>query len=276
MAEQIQPTSAMVRRPGPRPPTAAAMTPKEIVGILRRHVWLIISSVVLGLIIGGVAWYLLQRFLPTYSAETAIEVLPPGTTDPMELRGLQPNKDLYYQFRFTKAAFIKQQSTLQNLLRRDKIRDTDWFKQFNNNIPKAVEELEDNLGASPQREGNWIILSMKCGNKKESALIVNEMLDLFLKAQQDIATSDIRAQLAKRTEQQRRLKGELQQAEDTLETIRKGTEFTNLGDIRFRSYLDDKISGLETMNNELQNNVAQLESLVVTLTARAEGNLTRL
>jgi len=269
----MQPTSAMVRRPGPRAPTAAAaaMTPKEIVGILRRHILLMIFSAVLGLIVGGVAWYLFRRFLPTYRAETAIEVLPPGTADPMQLQSLQPNKDLYYQFRFTKAAFIKQQSTLQNLLRRDKIRDTEWFKQFNNDIPKAVEELEDNLGAAAQRDGNWIMLSMKCGDKKESALIVNEMLDLFLKEQQNIATRDIRAQLAKRTEQQRRLKGELQQADDTLETIRKGTEFTNLGEQRFRSYLDDKLSNLETMNNELQNNVAQLESLIVTLTARAEG-----
>jgi len=269
----MQPTSAMVRRPGPRAPAAApaAMTPKEIVGILRRHILLMVFSAVFGLIVGGVAWYLLQRFLPTYTAQTAIEVLSPGTSDPMQIGSSPANKDLAYQFRFTKAAFIKQQSTLQNLLRRDKIRDTEWFKQFNNDIPKAVEELEDDLGAAAQREGNWIMLSMKCGDKKESALIVNEMLDLFLKEQQNIATRDIRAQLAKRTEQQRRLKGELQQAEDTLETIRKGTEFTNLGEQRFRSYLDDKLSGLETMNNELQNNVAQLESLVVTLTARAEG-----
>jgi capsular exopolysaccharide synthesis family protein len=273
MTEQMQPTSAMVRRPGPRAPVAAAaaMTPKEIVGILRRHILLMVFSTMFGLIVGGVAWFLLRKYLPKYTAQTAIEVLPPGETDPMKIGGLQPNKDLFYQFRSTKAAYIKQQSTFQNLLRRDKIRETEWFKQFDNDIPKAVEKLEDDLGAVAQREGSWIMLSMECGDKKESALIVNEMLDLFLKEQNNIATRDIRAQLARRTEQQRRLKGELQQAEDTLETIRKGTEFTNLGDQRFRSYLDDKISDLEAMNNELQNQVSQLESLVVTLTARSEG-----
>lgn len=274
MTGQIQPTNAMVRRPGPRPPMAAVaptLTPKEIIGILRRHVLLMIFSATLGLVIGGVAWYLFQRFLPTYTAETAIEVLSPGTADPMEIRTTLANKDLAYQLRFTKAAFIKQQSTLENLLRRDKIRDTEWFKQFNNNIPKTVEDLEDNLRASPQREGNWIMLSMKCHNKKESALIVNEMLDLFLKGQQDIATRAVREQLAKRTDQQRRLRGELQQANDTLETIRKGTEFTDLGGQRFRGYLDYKLSGLENIKNELQNNVAQLESFVTTLRVRAEG-----
>lgn len=274
MTGQIQPTNAMVRRPGPRPPMAAGaptLTPKEIIGILRRHVLLMIFSATLGLVIGGVAWYLFRRFLPTYTAQTAIEVLPPGTADPMEIRTTLANKDLAYQLRFTKAAFIKQQSTLENLLRRDKIRDTEWFKGFNNDIPKTVEDLEDNLRASPQREGNWIMLSMKCHDKKESALIVNEMLDLFLKGQQDIATRDVVGQLAKRTDQQRRLRGELQQSNDTLETIRKGTEFTNLGGQRFRDYLDYKLSGLENMKNELQNNVAQLESFVTTLRVRAEG-----
>ncbi len=264
----------MVRRPGPRPPMAAGaptLTPKEIIGILRRHVLLMIFSATLGLVIGGVAWYLFRRFLPTYTAQTAIEVLPPGTADPMEIASSPGNKDLAYQLRFTKAAFIKQQSTLENLLRRDKIRDTEWFKRFNNDIPKTVEDLEDNLRASPQREGNWIMLSMKCHDKKESALIVNEMLDLFLKGQQDIATRDVREQLAKRTDQQRRLRGELQQANDTLETIRKGTEFTNLGGRGFRGYLDYKLSGLENMKNELQSNVAQIESFVTTLRVRAEG-----
>jgi succinoglycan biosynthesis transport protein ExoP len=274
MTGQIQPTNAMVRRPGPRPPMAAAaatITPKEIIGILRRHVWLMIFSTILGLIVGGVAWYLFRRFLPTYTAQTAIEVLSPGTSDPMQIGSAPANKDLAYQLRFTKAASIKQQGTLQNLLRRDKIRDTEWFKQFNNDIPKAVEDLEDNLGASPQREGNWIMLSMKCHDKKESALIVNEMLDLFIKEQIDIATRDVRLQLAKRTDQQRRLRGELQQAEDALKTFREGTSFTNLGGATFRDYLDVKLSGLETMNNDLQNQVAMLNSLLMTLRVRAEG-----
>ncbi|MHC5060967.1 MAG: GumC family protein [Planctomycetota bacterium] len=274
MTGQIQPTNAMVRRPGPRPSAASAaptLTPKQIVGILRRHIWLMIISTTLGVFFGGAAWYLCRRFIPTYTAQTAIEVLPPGTTDPMEIATGSVNKDLAYQLRFTKAAFIKQQSTFEKLLRIDKVRETAWFKQFNNDIPKAVECLEDDLGASPQREGNWIMLSMRCHDKKESALIVNEMLNLFLQEQRNIATRGVTEQLAARTEQQRRLWGELQQAEDTLETIRKGTEFTNLGGAAFRDYLDIKLSGLETMNTNLQSQEAQLQSFITTLRVRSEG-----
>ncbi|RKY11973.1 MAG: hypothetical protein DRP65_02635 [Planctomycetota bacterium] len=276
MTGQIQPTSpgAMVRRAGPRPPMAAGaptLTPKQIVGILRRHILLMIFSATVGLVIGGVAWYLFQRFMPTYMAQTAIEVLPPGITDPMEIASSPANKDMAYQLRFTKAAFIKQQSTFENLLRRDKVRETNWFKQFNNDIPKAVKELEDNFRASPQREGNWIMLSMKCRDKKESALIVNEMMDLFLKAQDDIAKRDVRRQLEQRTNQQRRLRTELQQAEDALKVIREGTAYTNLGDQRFQDTLDIKLASLEMKNTELQNDIAQLESMITTFRIRAEG-----
>ena len=47
MANEIQPGSRVVRVPAPRGPAnagpaAGAMTPKEIAGILRRHVFMII------------------------------------------------------------------------------------------------------------------------------------------------------------------------------------------------------------------------------------------
>jgi succinoglycan biosynthesis transport protein ExoP len=60
-------------------------------------------------------------------------------------------------------------------------------------------------------------------------------------------------------------------SEDALKTFREGTSFTNLGGQNFRDYLDVKLSGLETMNNDLQNQVAMLNSLLMTLRVRAEG-----
>jgi len=136
MTGQIQPTARMAAPIAPRPPMAATaqmtMTPKEIMGIFRRHIWLIILFTMAGVIIGGGAWFLMQRYFPKYSASTAINVLPPVETDPMQFTTTQPNKDLYFQFRSTKAAFMRQQNYYQQLLRKDKIRQTEWFAQFNN------------------------------------------------------------------------------------------------------------------------------------------------
>jgi len=281
MTEHIQPAGnlsggSIIRPIGMRPPMAGqsqTITPKEIIAILRRHVLLIISFTVLGVIIGGISWFLLRRYAPVYTASTAIEVLHPGQSDPMSFTSGVSNKDLFYQFRSTKAAFIKQQNNLQELLKRDKIRQTAWFKKFDNNIVKAVETLEKKMGASAQREANWILVSMKCNSQKESALIVNEMVDLFIKTQHDMATRDIRAQLAERTKQQQLIKTQLAQAEESLDTIRKGTEYTNLqgNTSGFRSYLDLKLSSIETNYDELESNIGRLEATIATLTTRAEG-----
>ena len=138
MTGQIQPTVRMTAPIAPRPPMAVAapmtMTPKEIVGIFRRHIWLIILFTAAGLIIGGGAWFLMQRYCPRYTANTAINVSPPIDVDPMLFSSVQSNKDLYYQFRFTKASFMRQQYYYQQLIRRDKIRETKWFAQFDNSL----------------------------------------------------------------------------------------------------------------------------------------------
>ncbi len=280
MTGQIQPIGKppggnLIRPGGPRPPVNAppmTITPKEIIGILRRHILMIICSTVIGVIIGGGSWFLLLRFAPKYTATASIEVLPPGKSDPMTFASAQANKDLFYQFRATKAAFIKQQSMLQELLKRDKIRETAWFMQFDNNTADAVDKLKKKMGANAQREGNWIVISMTCKSKKESALIVNEMADLFFKSQLEMATRDIRAQLAERTKQQKLIKTQLLQAEDSLDIIRKGTSYTNLaGAGTFNDYLNRKLANIEMSYDELESDVSRLEAIIVTLRERATG-----
>ena len=113
-------------------PVAAAMsmTPKDIMGILRRHLWLIITLTVVGTAIGVVSWFLFNRYMPRYTAIAQIEVLPPMQQDPTTITEAQPQKDIYYQFRFTKAALMTQQNMLQELLRHETVRGTNWYKQF--------------------------------------------------------------------------------------------------------------------------------------------------
>ncbi len=271
LTNQNQRSAMAVNRPGPAVPAGGVqLTPKQIVGIIRRHVLLIIACTVLGTIIGGGLWYGLLKFAPKYTARTAINVLPPMTKDPMQIGSIAPNKDYYYEFRVTKANFIKQQSVLQELLQRDKIRQTDWFSQFNNDIAEAVEDLEDHMGVSAQRDGNWIIISMTCGSKKEAALIVNEMVDLVLKKQDQLAKSDTRNQLRDRIGQQENLQQQLNAIQSQLDAIRGSTQLGGVAG-NFRNYLDDSLEETETRYTNLASEARRIEELVETLRKRAEG-----
>ena len=246
----------------------AVVMAKELTSLRKASV--IVSFTVVGLIIGGAVWLALSKAAPQCTAEVAIEVLPPGGIDPFSFGPGQIDKDLYYQLRVSKAEFIKQQSTLEKLLRRDKVRATNWFRRFDNDNADAMENLEDNLIATVQSDSLLIKLSMTCESRKESALIVNEMLDLFLKEQLDMAARDIRAKLRKVTEQQRRLKGELQQVEDTLETIRKGTDFVNLDRLDFPEHISKKLIDLEARYNKLETEMSIVESHIATLKSQPE------
>lgn len=274
MTGQIQPTVRMTAPIAPRPPMAVAapmtMTPKEIVGIFRRHIWLIILFTAAGLIIGGGAWFLMQKYFPRYTANTAINVLPPIEVDPVQFSSAQSNKDLYYQFRSTKAAFMRQQYFYQELIRKDKIRETDWFAQFDNDIADTVEDLKDHLGVSAQREGNWIIVSMTCKSKKESALIVNEAVDLFLDLQKDNATRNIREELVEWRDQKVNLTKDLTDVNGALDALRKKTGFINLaGSGTFRDYMDTRLADLERKHTYDSSEASRLTGLVKTLRRRA-------
>src|SRR4030042_1585785 len=112
MPEQRQTQIPVGRIPGPlgtRPiarPAAPAMTPKEIFGILRRHILMIVSMITLGLILGGIGWFLLLRYYPRYTAQTFIRVLPPVEKDPATIGGAVVNKDIQYGHRVSVANLI--------------------------------------------------------------------------------------------------------------------------------------------------------------------------
>ena len=230
--------------------TASAMniTPKEILDILRRHLFLIISLTILGAVIGGGLWYVLRIVAPKYTAKTYIEVLHPGQFDPTVIGTPIASKDIAYEFRSSKAALIKQQSMLQELIRRDAIRETKWFKKFSNDIIKIIEDLKENLGVAPDRNSNYISISMTCGNAEEAALIVNQMVDLFVRSQQTAAEADVGQKLRDLSQQENETRDKLRNISSSLADIRRSTGLTQLEggtEQNFRHTITEKFASLE-------------------------------
>ena len=252
-----------------------AMTPKEIFGILRRHVLLISSFSVLGLIVGGTSWYLLRRYSPKYTAETYIKVLPPVEKDPMTISGTQVSKDIQYGSRLSMAGLIKQQSTLQSLVERDKIRETKWFKDFgevkDKSIARAVKDLRKRFVASAQRDGDYVRLAMTCGDKREAALIVNEMVSLFIASQGSTKKEEIAEKLARLEDQRVRVQRDLDSAEKALKDVRERWGFTDLEESDFEHTITRKLNALELDQSEILLEMNQIGASIQTLKKQAIG-----
>jgi polysaccharide biosynthesis transport protein len=268
-----------------RPPAAkaaseAVLTPKEALGMLRRHLWLILFMTILGGAVGTGGWYLLRRYLPLYRAETAIRVLPPIETDPMNMVVAQVQQDIRYGHRVTLANLMKSQSTLQELLQRDEVRNTKWYRQKTKNgvdVARAVQCLDRNLVAFPHRDAEHILVSMTCGSPKEAALIVNQMVDLFIKQHGETERGDVRQKLADLAQRQSAVEQEIRDSEAILQNVSRKTGISDLdrpAGRYFQHTITLRLNELDKDESDLGLAIKQLQADIGTLRQLAEGPIT--
>ena len=254
---------------------STALTPKEVVGMLRRHLWLILFLTILGGAAGAGGWYLMRRFRPLYKAETIIKVLPPVDTDPMEIVTTQVQQDIQYGHRVSLANLMKRQGSLQSLLQSDKVRQTKWFRnRMHGDIPHAVAYLERHLNAFPHREAEHIIVSMTCGSATEAALIVNEMARLFVSEHGETQRGDVSDKLIELTGRQSIVEREIADSERAMQRLREESGLTDLErpDGRyFQHTVTLRLNDLELQESELSLAIKQLRADIENLRALAEG-----
>jgi len=262
---------------GTRPALVPTLTPKDILSILRRHTLLIVALTVLGLVAGGGTWFVLRKYFPSYTARTYIEVLPPGERDPMTLGTGVLQKDILYGYRLSMASIIKGQRSLEELCARDKVKATDWFSGRDRNMKKAVMYLDKHFGAYAQRDSAFIEISMTCRSDKESALIVNEMLDLFLASRGGYQRGEIADKLAGLEEQRARVQRDLDQANKSLDELRTAWGITDLDTPTLRYFQHTvtlKLNDLELKKSELDMAIKQSQADIKNLERLATGPIT--
>ena len=295
-----QKTKAVNRMTGPttlrRPAAAVTLTPKEVVSVLRRHLFLIILLTVLGLIIAGVTWFLLLSYLPKYTAETYIRVLTPIQQDPKDIGTTRANKDLEYGYRVSIANLIGQQSTLQELIDREKVQETQWFKSFakpwfkrfagfddNEEITnreqcilRAFKDLKKHFSAFPHRDAEFVILKMTCRNAREAADIVNEMAILFIASYGSTKQSEVKAKLRELEQRRVSVYNELIAAEKAMAEVADSSGITDLErpyGRNFQHIIALRLNQLEFEQNDLTLMIKQLEADIGNLKRLAEEDV---
>ena len=284
MVEQKQTRMAVDRAAGPTGPMSPVaaqpgvptLTPKEIAGILRRHILLIVFMTILGLIVGGVGWYLLRKYVPKYTARTYIRVLPPVERHPMVVGTGVVASNIQYSYRQSMASLMRRQQSLEDLLRVAKVQETKWFRKFGEikdvKMQKALKDLQGHLGARAERDAEFVTVSMTCGDAEESALIVNEMIDMFLKSQGVTKRREVAERMTRLEEQRVRLERDLNDAERAMADLRVATKFTDLkerGDLR--STIRVKLDNLELRQNDLILGIKQIQADIENLERMATG-----
>ncbi len=262
----------------PRPVGAAAMTSKEVFAILRRHILLIVVLTAVGFALGGGTWQVLQRYWPRYTAQTLLEVLPPVETDPMDIVAVQVQKDLQYQHRVSMASLIKQQSMLWNLLQSDKVKETAWWLPYKGkDIRKPFKYLQRHFVAYPERDAEYVRVSMTCGKASDAALILNEAATLFVRSQVMGRQQDVGETLAELQDRRDKVQLDVDGVNRALKEIRDTANSSDLEQRAgryWRHTYELKLDDLELQQNELLLGIRQTEADVENLKRLAEGPVT--
>jgi len=144
-------------------------------------------TIVIGLAAGGIACYLLRKHTSRYTAKTYVEVLPPAEAEPLAGQSHQTQEDIEYARRYTIARIIRSSWTFEELVGREAIHRTKWFRSFGRVADEAadgaIEDFKKHLWSSARRDGNLVEIRMTCRSAEDAALIVNQVIDLMFERQ---------------------------------------------------------------------------------------------
>lgn len=274
----VRPPMQPFRSPGMPVHPAGTITARQVVVILRRHLLLVAIVTIAGCAAGAGVCYLLRRYLPRYTAQAQLEVLAAVREDPMVMVTPQVQKDVRYESRVSVAGLIRSQGTLEELLRRQKVRQTHWFTtEMGSNITKAILYLNRYLGAFAQRDAEFVTVTMTCAMAKDAADIVNEMANMFVQNQGIEKRTEIQERLANLDNRRAQVQVELDKVNESLDQVRTKWDITDLGP-QSGAFLHQhpvvvKLNQLLLQEEELIQAIAQMESTVRSLEELATGPL---
>jgi capsular exopolysaccharide synthesis family protein len=175
----------------------APMGAADVWRVIRSNIWLIL----LMLVVCAAGGYLTNRYVlkPHFSRFQSTALLRVVTPQEMVRGRVAPTEvsDAYETAvrneAMTQAAMLKHDSLLIEVLNdpNSKVRETQWWQEFGNNVQKAKEDLVDNFTAIPVQESRQIAVSMEYRVPEDCKTIVNEIVSKHLDKERRRKSDDV-------------------------------------------------------------------------------------
>ena len=241
---------------GPRPDAAAsAMTIKDVLGIIRRRLWMIILSTVLGTMIGVGLWAYFWKFSPEY---TSVGYVTCKVQAQSVLAGFRvmDRPDIIEQETQTRALDLRSEDFLADILERSNIRASNWYKEREDNPEKMMDDMKSGFSASPQRGTKYIAVSMSARSSAEAKLFVDESLIEFQNRMRSEADRSLNANLTALDVQRKTLENDVKELRTQLESLNLQAKVP--GWERGRTVITEELSTLHQERLRLEALISEL------------------
>ena len=188
------------RTPAQTAVPATTFTPKEILGMLRRRMWMIIIITTLIIIASVGLWFVLLKLAPRYTSRGLIRCEPPIQTDMLSTQKIIPTPGLIELETRSRAQELRNESFLAEILGRRVVQESKWYKSFGNDIDDRFKGLKKRFGATPMRDTEFVMVSMTTASAKESKKILDDILRLFQQKTYGMTQTGLRSELAAQQE----------------------------------------------------------------------------
>ena len=157
--------------------SAMGITGKDMLRAIRRRMWVIIVSVLTTTSLAVVGSYLWEQYLPFYTADAYLAIVPPKATA-MTASLEQTPRDIMERMGNKLTRIVRDVDVMNDVLKSDEIQNTDWYKKYKVRGPaELLDRLTREVGVSSVPTEGMIRISMTGPNPKEVALIVNAVAD---------------------------------------------------------------------------------------------------
>lgn len=205
--------------PGSSPAMASRLTPLDPLRVLRQNLWVLVASLGVGVVLGLCVYFPVRKYSPEYSTEALFSIAP-TVTDPYQR--MQSSATVNQQAEVLLTTInnhiirIKSDDTLADALRRDDVRQTQWFKSFSGDARAALSDLSRNLSVGPIRGSSVIRVSLRGKYSDDLPKVLAAVTTVYLQREAlawENQTSGLRRTFVQEVD---RAEQELQQIQESL------------------------------------------------------------
>ena len=262
---QIVPRRAGVERPpvGIAPAGQAAapgggITARDILRILRKRKWTIISFVVMFTAIAFVVTLLWRRFAPEYTAVAHLGVNP-LQQDAFATGQVEFAEARVGGLKAAHAQMIGRESVLIRALDRQEVRNTAWYER---DPERSVERLAEILSVAPARTANLIsLLITEVAPREQDRIDLAEIANAMAQAYVDDVSAVASRGRANHIKRLRDKQAELQEQLDTIHADAKRKKLPEIVTMHWRMRTQGiKLENLENEGAKLAQRKAEIEA----------------
>lgn len=225
------------RAPSQQRPSAAGTVQIDPVRVLRQHVWGTIASAVVGLFIGGAAYGVLSLVYPLYAGQVLFELPAPPTDVGDVIVRDQRTEEAVERVGQTEANRVRSRTLLVDAMKRPDIAATTWSESYRDengvfDFEEAVDDLEDELGASHMRRTNFFAITWSTHIASDVPVVLNAIADTYIASRR--AEDDARFATNRRSfqEQQNRIETEISDLSSELAKFVRDNDMTSTSEER--------------------------------------------